>query len=195
VRGHIAKKGRRYYPVVSVGQHEAQRCLKDDCGKRYWVEGGRGYKECPKCGGPLRATEERRQVWQPGHSRKKDAEQALAEALGKLHAGEYVPPSRLTFGQFLTDWLPGVRSDVKASTWESYRINVECHIIPRLGHFGPAGKGRVAIGLTELGVKGSNFSLEAREPHRDGRLRFDLLAGSHHSLGHASRQGWGVAAS
>jgi integrase len=46
----------------------------------------------------------------------------------------YVEASKQTLGDFLlTEWLPAIQTTVKPSTWDSYRRNIENHIVPRMG--------------------------------------------------------------
>ena len=45
-----------------------------------------------------------------------------------------LPPKGQTVKEFLEeDWLPAVRRQLAASTWESYARNVKLHIAPRIG--------------------------------------------------------------
>ena len=64
------------------------------------------------------------------------AQDALNETLARLREGTFVPPSQRTLGTFLLEeWLPAVRPPrVRPSTWQSYRMNAETHIVPALGH-------------------------------------------------------------
>jgi integrase len=50
-----------------------------------------------------------------------------------MQRGAYVEPSKQTVGDFLKAWLDGCRVRVRPSTWASYRLNVQAHIIPALG--------------------------------------------------------------
>jgi hypothetical protein len=81
-------------------------------------------------------TGNRRQASKGGFRTKREAQQALNEALARLRDGTLVQPSQLTLGSFLLgEWLPAVRPPrVRPSTWESYRMNAETHIVPALGH-------------------------------------------------------------
>ncbi len=132
MRGHIARKGTRYYPVIDLGQQVAQRCT--NCRWRTWVDRGR-YSICAKCGGTdLVEREERRQAWHGGSKTRKEAQRTLTEHLAKLDGGIYVTPSRQALGAFLRDeWLPAVRSTIRPSTWASYEMNIEKHVLPSLG--------------------------------------------------------------
>lgn len=74
--------------------------------------------------------------WLPGsYPTKGQARQAEVEATHKLNTGQWVEPSKLTFGDYLVnDWLPRiVQPSVEFSTFDSYRRNIEKHVIPRLG--------------------------------------------------------------
>ena len=75
----------------------------------------------------------RRRKWHSGYDRKKDATQALNSLVTDLHKGQYLEPSKDTFGEYLTRWLPTIRETVRANTWEGYRGAVEVHLIPSLG--------------------------------------------------------------
>lgn len=86
-------------------------------------------------------TKKRKQVARSFRTRK-DAERWTAETRVKLDRGEYIEPSRVTYGAFLADWLPGIRNTIRQSTYESYERNIRRHLVPRLGHhllqqFGP----------------------------------------------------------
>lgn len=75
------------------------------------------------------------QKWHSGYYRRKDAERALAEILGRLEAGAYVEPSKLTLGDYLTgEWLPAIRRSLRPGTFTSYDGNMRRHVIRKLGH-------------------------------------------------------------
>jgi integrase len=76
----------------------------------------------------------RRQAWSSAFRTRRAAERALTASQAALDSGTYVEPSRLTFGQFLTnEWLPAITSTIRPNTLMSYRMHVESYIIPRLG--------------------------------------------------------------
>lgn len=131
--------------VLDMGLCDAQRCTV--CGSRSWV-GGKRLDKCPKpgCGGELRDTRERRQSGVGGFATQADAKLARASALDKLGKGHYVPPARMTVGEYLRDvWLPQVeKEDLRPSTLLGYRRNVVQHII------GPASR-PFALGQIPLG--------------------------------------------
>ncbi|CAN5462304.1 site-specific integrase [soil metagenome] len=80
------------------------------------------------------ATGKRKQQWHSGFKTKREAERALREIMGRLERKEYVAPSKLTVEMFLTDeWLPAIRSRVRASTLSLYTMNVSKYAVPRLG--------------------------------------------------------------
>ncbi len=85
---------------------------------------------------PDPGTGKRRQRSKGGFRTKRECQDSLNEALARLREGTFVPPSQRTLGSFLLDeWLPAVRPPkVRPSTWLSYRMNAETHIIPALGH-------------------------------------------------------------
>jgi len=85
---------------------------------------------------PDPVTARRRQASKGGFRTKRECQDALNETLARLREGTFVPPSQRTLGSFLLEeWLPAVRPPrVRPSTWQSYRMNADTHIIPALGH-------------------------------------------------------------
>jgi integrase len=72
--------------------------------------------------------------WHSGYRTKKDAQRAQDELLAALGRGVYVAPSKRATGAFLReDWLPGLRSQVRPSTWAEHRSKVEVHLVPAIG--------------------------------------------------------------
>lgn len=50
------------------------------------------------------------------------------------HEHAFIEPSRMTLADYLRDeWLPAMRGEVRPSTLDSYRRNIELHVVPRLG--------------------------------------------------------------
>ena len=79
-------------------------------------------------------TGKKRRRWVPAGTRRSDAEKVLADEIKRRHDGEPVPTEKLTLGQYLTErWLPIQKSRVRASTYDSYRRNIDLHVLPALG--------------------------------------------------------------
>lgn len=51
-----------------------------------------------------------------------------------VYDGLPVPDGRLTVAGFLRDWLAAKQFEVRASTFASYRVCVETHLVPAIGH-------------------------------------------------------------
>ena len=76
----------------------------------------------------------RRQKWHGGFKTRKEAEVARTKIVGDLHEGTYSAPTKLTLRDWTQDrWLPVVETQVKPSTFESYRRNMMHHVLPTLG--------------------------------------------------------------
>jgi integrase len=85
-------------------------------------------------GGVNPATGGYRRRWVQAGTRRSDAEKLLAELVTRAHNGETVVSEKLTLGQYLTErWLPIQEARLRKSSYESYRRNVELHVIPALG--------------------------------------------------------------
>lgn len=76
----------------------------------------------------------RKQKWHGGFKTRREAELALSDIVQALEKQTYVSPQRVTLAEFVrTDWLPTMQTQVKKSTWDSYRRNLENHVLPALG--------------------------------------------------------------
>lgn len=72
--------------------------------------------------------------WVPAGTRRADAEKVLAELIRRKYDGEPVPTEKLTIAEYLVErWLPIQKSRLRASTYDSYRRNIDLHVIPALG--------------------------------------------------------------
>ncbi len=79
-------------------------------------------------------TGKRRQKWYTVKGTKRDAERYLRETLNNLDKGVVIKNTRITFGEWLREWLDNYASiETGQSTLESYKSNIERHIIPALG--------------------------------------------------------------
>ena len=76
----------------------------------------------------------RRQKWHGGFDTRRQAEVARAKLVNDLHTGAYITPDRLTLGEWVREsWLPTIASRVKPSTLDSYRRNMDIHVLPAVG--------------------------------------------------------------
>ncbi|WP_028308773.1 tyrosine-type recombinase/integrase [Desulfitibacter alkalitolerans] len=65
---------------------------------------------------------------------RKEAVSKMNEALQSLQQGNYVEPSRITFGEWIQRWLDDyAKPKTRQTTWESYEVIIKTHIIPDLG--------------------------------------------------------------
>ncbi len=80
-------------------------------------------------------TGKRRQKWYTVKGTKRDAERFLRETLNNLDNGIVIKNTKLRFGEWLRQWLDNYASiEVSPVTLESYKSNIERHIIPALGN-------------------------------------------------------------
>ncbi len=76
----------------------------------------------------------RKQRWIGGFGTRKEAEAACTKTINEINRGSYVTPTKTTLIEWLCDeWLPMMKSQVKTSTWHSYKRNIELHVVPRIG--------------------------------------------------------------
>ena len=76
----------------------------------------------------------RRQKWYGGYRTRKEAEAARIEILHEINTGTFVEPTKTTLEEWaLRTWLPLIADRVKPSTLDSYRLNLELHVLPTLG--------------------------------------------------------------
>jgi integrase len=133
MRGHIRRRGETgsWEYIVDVGRAAAQRC--QSCGRRFWVE-RRARDLCPKCGGKLVETEERRRAIKGGFTTRKECQAALSKVLVSVSERSYIAPTRVTVKEYLQkEWLPAIKATIRASTYRSYVQHVECHLLPHIG--------------------------------------------------------------
>ncbi|OPY55788.1 MAG: putative prophage phiRv2 integrase [Pelotomaculum sp. PtaU1.Bin035] len=76
----------------------------------------------------------RRRIYKNVRGTKADAQKLLAKLLTELDNGTYIEPDKITLGDYLRDWMKTyVEANLSPTTVDSYRINVEKHIIPYIG--------------------------------------------------------------
>lgn len=108
----------------------------------------------------------RRQKSKGGFTVKRDAQTFLVEQLASLTTATYVEPSKITFGEYLTEyWLPTVRGTTRPSTWDAYKRTVDLHVIPELG----------AIPLQKLSAHDLDryYAMKRRSGRADGKTGRD----------------------
>lgn len=81
------------------------------------------------------AAGKRKQKWHGGFKTRREAEAARAKIINDMNIFTHLLPTGVVSSHFVRkDWLPMMRSQVKPSTWDSYRRNLELYVLPRLGH-------------------------------------------------------------
>jgi integrase len=66
---------------------------------------------------------------------QREVMEKAARAKAALAQGTYITPEKLTLGQWLAEWLATYKApQVRALTLASYRLVVERHLVPALGH-------------------------------------------------------------
>lgn len=75
----------------------------------------------------------RKTIRRSGFQTKGEAQEALNDLLTARRRGGYIEPSKVTVDDYLTEWLAGMRSQVRASTLASYEMNLREHVTPTLG--------------------------------------------------------------
>lgn len=81
-----------------------------------------------------RLTGKRQRKWHKAGGTKRGAQQLLAELLDAHETNTTLEPDQITVGAYLTgEWLPSVSNELRYSTFDSYRRNVEIHVVPRIG--------------------------------------------------------------
>ena len=80
------------------------------------------------------ATGKERRRWYAAGPWKADADKLVTELVKRRHDGGYRTPDKISLGAYLTDkWLTAQRSQLKHSTFDSYRRTIELHVLPTLG--------------------------------------------------------------
>lgn len=74
----------------------------------------------------------RKQKWINTKCKKKsDAEKVLRKILTEIDNNSFIIPEKKTFTEFMKEWLyDTIKNNVEYTTWESYKLVVEKHVIP-----------------------------------------------------------------
>lgn len=68
-----------------------------------------------------------------GFKTQKEAKAALTALEASINNGTFIEPSKMLYGEFLSNWLRAKKTIVKNSTMGTYKNLVDGHIIPALG--------------------------------------------------------------
>src|SRR6266496_211587 len=144
--GHIRRRGTTWSYWLDLGLQPAWRCDSEQCGKVvtrggrtvrirpvYWVEVGERLTACPKCGGELRETEERRQRTEGGFPTRKAAQDAYTAERGRILRGGDPWPKDMTSRTYSNRWLEHQKVRVRPTTWIRYEQLLRDHVLPRIG--------------------------------------------------------------
>ncbi len=72
--------------------------------------------------------------WFTGKTRKEVADK-MHSILALISTGDYIEPSKTSFGEWLDVWLSEYKKNVlKPTTYDSYETNIKCHLKSGLGH-------------------------------------------------------------
>jgi len=133
MRGHVRRRGEpgSWEYIAGIGMAAAQRCTT--CNKRFWIE-RRPKDVCPKCGGKLTETEERRREIKGGFATRKECVATMNKILVAVEQHNYSAPTKASVREYLVkEWLPAVKATIRPTTYGSYLQHVECHIVPHIG--------------------------------------------------------------
>ena len=78
--------------------------------------------------------QKRRQISKGGFATRKAAETALSEFLTQATRGDVAVGGRSSLGEYLAEWLTGMRLSLAVSAWTNYRSILELYVQPRIGH-------------------------------------------------------------
>lgn len=73
------------------------------------------------------------QIKKRGFKTKKEAEKALREAQVEADKGAYVQPSKMTYGEYLTEWIRAKKQQISSQTAHVTEVYMRTHIVPELG--------------------------------------------------------------
>ena len=68
----------------------------------------------------------RKQLVKGGFPTKREAEEAMADAVAKASRGQLVAPTRLTVGGYLTEWLAAVKPTLAPAAFTNYLRASRC---------------------------------------------------------------------
>ena len=74
-----------------------------------------------------------RQKWVGGFPTRRLADAALVDALDRRSKGTWADAGRMTVGEYLEEWLAGIRPTVRDKTAASYEATLHDWVLPRIG--------------------------------------------------------------
>jgi integrase len=81
------------------------------------------------------STGKRKQKWESGFRTKREAQRVLTERMHEIQNGVYFEPVKITLGEHISNWFAGyVQKNLALNTIQGYKVNIEKHIIPAIGH-------------------------------------------------------------
>lgn len=124
------KRGNGWAVIVDAGKHSARRCA--ECRHRVWARDHAG-NACPRCAGELGPiAAERRQIWKQ-FTRKRDAEDWLADKVSTVAGGGDAVPRKLpTYGVYVEGWLQRRASKIRPRSLARYRDLLDRYALPTL---------------------------------------------------------------
>lgn len=81
---------------------------------------------------PRAPGEKRRQKWVYGKSRE-EVQEKLDTLRYLIATNQYIDESKITVQAYLRQWFEAHKPNISINTQEGYRINIEKHLIPRIG--------------------------------------------------------------
>jgi integrase len=79
-------------------------------------------------------SEGRKQHSKGGFRTKKEAQEFLTDTMAAIRGGVFSEPTKVTLGEFLIQrWLPARKLSLRPSTWSSYEVAINRHVLPHLG--------------------------------------------------------------
>jgi len=127
-------------------------------------------------------TGKRRRIWHPAGTTKRSAQRLLGQLLDDLDTNTFLEPEAITVARYLVDeWLPFTKNEIRHATFDSYRRNIENHVVPHIGAaklqaLRPLDLTRYYSTLLESGRRDGNGGLSAksvRNIHQTLRKAFD----------------------
>ena len=78
------------------------------------------------------ASGRKQQKWVGGHRTRREAEDAMVEALERMRTGMWVDPGTMTLGAYLREWLSAMETSVQDTTYRAYEQSIRNWVMPRL---------------------------------------------------------------